>query len=214
MRHFLLSLAFILAACSDDQSQNASELTNVADDPANAIATEVEGDQVQANDQVPASAPKMLAVGPLQVRYDDALLAPVRAGIPIPPDWARQAQGWKLLARDRAALIGEAECMYGQSGQASQCNAVQEAGLAFAMLDTPYPEISGKLPADQRKPFSLAGAKGLSWQIGTEGEGAEYILLPAGAGTLLIVRQFRNAGNPDEAAIGRVLNDLKLGNAE
>ena len=60
------------------------------------------------------------------------------------------------------------------------------------------------------KKISLGGVEGVSWQIGAEGEGAEYILLPVKGRTILIVRHFRNTGNPDEAALGAVLNGLKL----
>ena len=66
------------------------------------------------------------------------------------------------------------------------------------------------MPPGELKKITLGGAEGVSWQIGAEGEGAEYILLPVREHTILILRHFRNTGNPNEAALGAVLNGLKL----
>jgi hypothetical protein len=206
---FLLFLPLpLLAACGQNETRNATEIAagNIAADAPTAAN----------NGNAPAPAPvlRTMAVGPLQIRYDAALLTPLRAKVAIPPDWKTEVDGLKLLARDRAELVGKAECIYGQSGKASRCNVSQEAGLSFASLEIPFADLGAKLPADQRKPISLAGVTGFSWEIGAEGEGAEYILLPmsagADAGTVLIVRQFRTSGNPDERALGAALADLKL----
>ena len=150
------------------------------------------------------------AVGPLRFRYDSGKLAPVDAEVAVPPDWTLKLPGTKLVAADRAAMIGKAECMYGQSGEASRCNAEQEAGLAFAIVDQPLDAIAGKLNGEERRGIKLGGVDGYSWQIGAEGEGAEHILLPAGNRTILIVRQFRESGNADEAAIRDVLASLSI----
>jgi hypothetical protein len=205
---FLLPLS-LLAACGQNETRNATEIA------AGNIAEETSAAAGNGTSEAPAPAPQSIAVGPLRIRYDPALLAPMRAKVAIPPDWTREVDGLKLLARDRAGLVGKAECIYGQSGKASRCNVSQEAGLSFASLEIPFRELGAKLPAAQRKPIALVGVNGISWEIGAEGEGAEYILLPAGAGedagTLLIVRQFRTSGNPDQRALGAVLADLRLG---
>lgn len=208
----LLTLLFLASACGGEV-ENASEIANeAAASPANGSAA-TEGDS-PGGDANAGPAPATLEVGPLQVPYDSSQLAPVEVTIPLPPDWRNEAEGVKLIARDRVALLGKAECMYGQSGEASPCNALQEAGLAFVSLDRPYKEFAAALPADQRKSVSMAGAEGVSWLIGAEGEGAEYILLPSGEGSVLVVRQFRSTGNPDETALGTVLNDLRLRGTE
>jgi hypothetical protein len=208
MDKLLLLPLLLLAACGQNETQNATQIA------AGNIVKETSAAPGNGTSQAPAPAPLSIAVGPLRIRYDPALLAPMRAKVAIPPDWTREVDGLKLLARDRAELVGKAECIYGQSGKASRCNVSQEAGLSFAALEIPFAELSALLPADQRKPISLAGVTGFSWEIGVEGEGAEYILLPASAGadggTVLIVRQFRTSGNPDERALGAVLADLKL----
>lgn len=215
MRHlFLILMALPLAAAcgTEEGEQNAAELANVAAEAGNnAPAAPSEAQNLHTNSQAVTTAPKILTVGPLQVRYDGALLAPVPVKIQLPPDWQREVDAVKLIGSDRAALIGKAECMYGQSGQASRCNASQEAGLAFATLPAGFAEASAAIPAAERQKISMAGAEGVSWQIGAEGEGAEHILLPAGDRTLLIVRHFRSTGNPDEAALGAVLNGLRMG---
>jgi hypothetical protein len=199
----LFLLPLLLAACAPEAPQNAAEIADNAAAPETAPAEEA-----SANATVPG--PALATVGPLQIPYDAALLSPVPAAVPLPPDWSHSAQGVKLVAADRAELIGKAECMYGEAGEASRCNAEQEAGLAFAALPYPFAEASARLPGDQSKGISLAGAEGLSWEIGAEGEGAEYILLPAGERTMLIVRQYRTSGNPNEAALGSVLSDMRL----
>lgn len=208
MPFLILTIALaLLAACGGGEGgQNAAELANGAELGEGVAPSEAGA----ANAQTPGPMPASFAVGPLQVPYDAALLAPVAVKVQLPPDWKRSVQGIKLIGRDRAALIGEAECLYGQSGQASRCNAAQEAGLSFARLETGFDALAAKLPAAERRTVVLGGVEGLSWEIGAEGEGAEHILLPAGERAILIVRQFRNTGNPDEAALGTVLGDLSL----
>ena len=152
-------------------------------------------------------------VGPLLVTYDSASLAMLPATVALPPDWKAEVPGTKLIAKDRVALIGKAECLYGQSGQASQCNVQQEAGVSFASLEQSYSQLGANIPADQRKPVELAGVTGTSWQIGAEGEGAEYILLPAGDGGILIVRQFRATENLEDGVTRQVLNGLRFDQA-
>jgi hypothetical protein len=208
MRQLTLLFLVLLAACDANAPENAAEIAAIA----NNVGAEAEAGDFPADPAMPR--PERTSLGPLQIRYDAALLAPVPAKVALPPDWKREVDGLKLLARDRAALIGRAECMYGQSDQASRCNVQQEAGLSFAALDEDFAAFRGRLPADQLEPVTLAGAQGVSWQIGAEGEGAEYILLPVKRGAILIVRQFRISGNPDETALGAVLNDLRITGAE
>lgn len=211
MRKSLLILALLpLAACgSDAGEQNAVELANVAEEGGNDAITAV--DETPLNSQAAAPALKAFATGPMRVAYDSSLLTPVPTSIQLPPDWQNVTEGMKLIGSDRAALLGKEECMYGQSGQATTCNAKQEAGLAFADLEDGWIEqLREKIPAAELNDITLGGVEGVSWQIGAEGEGAEYILLPVQEHTILIVRHFRNTGNPDEAALGTVLNDLKF----
>ena len=207
----ILTLLFLAACGGGEGEQNAVELANVAEEGGNQAAASAEGKVGQANGQAAAPLAKSLSVGPVRFPYDAALLAPVRTAIQLPPDWKNEVEGTKLVGTDRAALLGKAECLYGQSGKATTCNAEQEAGLAFADLEGGWIELLRKsVPAADLKKITLGGVEGVSWQIGAEGEGAEYILLPVMEHTILIVRHFRNTGNPDEAALGAVLNGLKL----
>jgi hypothetical protein len=208
----LTALLVLLASCGvTEGEQNAVELANVAEEGGNRAAGPGTAGAPEANSQAPAPELKSLSIGPVQFPYDAALLAPVRASIQLPPDWKTKVEGTKLIGKDRAALLGKAECLYGQSGKATACNAEQEAGLAFADLEGGWIESLHKsVPAADLKKITLGGVEGVSWQIGAEGEGAEYILLPVWEHTILLVRHFRNTGNPDEAALGAVLNGLKL----
>ena len=209
MHRPLFALA-LLVACESETPQNTAEIVSEAVSGNSAVAAEA-GDPAPGNSSTAAaSRPTLMTVGALQIPYDAAQLSPVEVRLPLPPDWKEKVEARKLISRERAALIGRAECMYGQSGEASRCHADQEAGLAFAALPLSFAEAGARMPADERKSISLAGAEGLSWEIGAEGEGAEYILLPADGGTILIVRQFRSSGNPDEGAIATVLSDMRL----
>lgn len=199
MPRFILFALLLLAACDAEAPQNAAEIAGNS------------ADNILAKSEDPAAPkPARSTIGPLRIQYDSALLAPFQAKVALPPDWTNEVEGLKLIGRDRAALIGKAECLYGLSGQASSCNVQQEAGLSFASLDIAFADLAARLPPKEVKPISLARAQGLSWQIGAEGEGAEYILLPAGKGSILIVRQFRTSGNPDDGALGAVLGDLTI----
>jgi hypothetical protein len=212
-RPILAAAALLLAACGQQPqaAPAAAEPSNVA---ASDSATGGSGPQETAPAAAPATPERRTAgsgsIGPLRFRYDPAKLVALDAPISVPPDWTRQVPGIKLVAADRAALIGRAECLYGQSGEASRCNATQEAGLAFAIVAEPFAGLSAKLSPELRRGISLAGRDGVSWQIGAEGEGAEHILLPAGERTLLIVRHYRESGNADEAAVREVLANLKI----
>ncbi|HEX8215410.1 MAG TPA: hypothetical protein VF582_08070 [Allosphingosinicella sp.] len=212
MRRSFPLLVLLLVACGGGEGeQNAVELANVAQEGGNQGGAPADAAAAAGNSQAAAPEPKILTVGPVQVPYDASRLTAVRTKVQLPPDWKVQVEGTKLIGKDRAALLGKAECMYGQAGKATACNAVQEAGLAFADLEGGWIDVLRKsLPAADLKKITLGGVEGVSWQVGAEGEGAEHILLPVQEHTILIVRHFRNTGNPDEAALGEVLNGLEL----
>lgn len=149
-------------------------------------------------------------VGPVSFRYDPGVLLPVPAAIAVPPAWDKRAEGLKLLAADRAAMMGKAECMYGQSGRASPCNPEQEAGLAIAVVDRSYEEAKAALTDPPTTAMHLAGRPGVSWEIGAEGEGADHMLAALDGRTLLVVRQHRESGNPDAEAVQAVLQSLAI----
>lgn len=149
-------------------------------------------------------------MGPVSFRYDPARLLPIPALVAEPPDWRNRAQGLKLIAADRAALMGKAECMYGESGRASPCNPEQEAGLSIALLDHPYEAVRAALTKPPTTAIRLAGREGISWEIGAEGEGADHLLVPLDERTLLVVLQHRGSGNPAPDAVEAVLDSLSI----
>jgi hypothetical protein len=196
---FRLAVACLVVAACQAEPDGSEARRNIA-----------EPSPATTNDLAPAPAQPSAfgTIGPLGYRYDPALLAPVETTVAVPPDWSVRVPGTKLVAADREKLIGKAECLYGLSGQASLCNAEQEAGLAFAVMDEPYEAMRARLSEELREPIRLGGIDGVSWTIGAEGEGAEHILLPTDGQTVLIVRQFRASGNPPEEAIAAVLQSL------
>lgn len=195
----VLPLLILLAACRSDPAASPVD---------NAAVPGMQSAPVDATAPPPPPEPRTAEVGPLRLRYDPALLAPVDARIGVPPDWSRRADALKLVARDRAELIGKAECMYGLSGQAERCTAAKEAGLAFAFLETPFEELRGAIDDPAPREIAIAGRDRIRWEIGAEGEGADYILFPADGGTILIEHQYRTSGNPDDAAVEAVLESL------
>lgn len=203
----LFPLLLALSACAEGDPQNAAEI--VAQNGADPTDLRAES-ALDEPETTAAPRLELATVGALRIPYDSQRIAALPATVALPPDWKEQVQGIKLIGRDRAALIGKAECLYGQAGEAQLCNLPQEAGISIADLPNPMTALAARLPADQRRPISLAGATGISWQIGAEGEGAEYILLPAGDRTILIVRQYRTSGNLDEAALATLLGDMRL----
>lgn len=198
MRASLL-LILLTAACGEPSPSPVDNAVNGVPAPPPAE---------EANQTKAEPALRTAEAGPLSFRYDPSLLAKTDVDVQIPPDWSRQVRGTKLVPRDRIDLIGKAECMYGLSGQAQRCTAEKEAGLAFALLDTPFEEMRGRIEEPAPSEVTMAGRDGIRWEIGAEGEGADYILLPADGGTMLIVHQYRTSGNPDEQAVQAVLDSL------
>ena len=194
----LAAACLVVAACQAEPDGSGGQ-RNIAE-PSPATTNELT--------PAPAQPSASGTVGPFGYRYNPALLAPVETAVAVPPDWSVRVQGTKLVAADREKLIGKAECLYGLSGQASLCNAEQEAGLAFAVMDEPYEAMRARLSEELREPIRLGGIDGVSWTIGAEGDGAEHILLPTDGQTVLIVRQFRASGNPPEEAVAAVLQSL------
>lgn len=195
----------ILAACRQEPTGTTSPAANVIANQAGEPNESAEGNEARQDASL-----RSAEIGPLTLRYDPAKLVQTDAEIGIPPDWRNEIPGMKLIARDRLELMDTAECMYGQRGAATLCEAEKEAGLAFALVDTPYETLSARITDPAPSQVTVAGREGIVWEIGAEGEGAVYTLLPAGERTLLIVNQYRNSGNPDEAAIRQVMNSLSL----
>ena len=199
MRTILLS-ALLLAACGNGGDGNASEPMPELPPPTDNAAGNETTD--------PQSDRSTLEIGPFRARYDPDALARAEGEIEIPPDWDRSLSATMLIGADRIGLMGREQCMYGQRGEPMRCTPSSEAGLAFTMLDEPYETARDRFTSPPPEPVRLAGREGISWEIGVEGEGAEHILLPANGRSLLIVRRYRNRGNPDEGAVQAVLDSL------
>lgn len=201
MKHFpAIALLASLSACGNNQP--------AADTPSNATAAAAQPVLLPSQ-----SAPTLgeERVGAFRFRVDTTKLAKVGTNISVPPDWKSYVLGFKLIAPERARMLDRGKCIYGASDTPVPCNADQEAGLSFALLNVPYAALKAQLPADQIEALHLAGVDGVRWSIGAEEEGAEYSLIPSDAGTLLIVNQYRETGNPDGMAIAEALGTLRRG---
>lgn len=197
---FLPLATLLLAGCGAQGEPEATAEKAAAPSVANTVL-------LPSQPERPHQGPEK--IGEFTFRFDHERLVKVGASIALPPDWTSNVLGVKLLAPERAAMLEKADCSYGASGSVSRCNADMEAGLAFAALQVPFESLRADLPADQLKPLALAGGQGVAWSIGAEGEGADYMLIPAREGSLLIVRQFRESGNPDAAAVSEALASLR-----
>ena len=179
----ILVAVALMAACSDQEAEKA----------ANA--------QAQA-----AAGQKAVRIGPVGLHYDSTRLTVKAVEIGLPPDNSHQVRGMKLLARERAALVGTARCP-GQAGNV--CKAEAEGGLTLTMLNQPFAEFSA--PIRNTRPATVAGKEGVTWQGRFSGTAATFTLLPVDQQTLMMIRQAEGEGAPDAATLDAVIGTLRFG---
>ena len=208
MRHLLLptALCLAIAACGDGQSP--------PDSAATAPAPEPDGDRTAGNDLNDA-ARETGSVGPLRYSYVPAVLQRVDVRTSLPPDYESKRSGIKLIPVERAALLGERECSYGESGMVTECNAEQEAGLEIVQLDGPLPRwretfADSRIGAGSLESVEIGGVSGFRFTAHVEGSGAEYNFLPAGDATMLVKRRFRFGHDAGVEEVARVIENLRI----
>lgn len=133
-------------------------------------------------------------LGPIRFEYDTAELILAELRIDLPPDYATQAWGVKLIPVERAAQLGQERCTYGQPGPMRLCAAEAEPGLMMALLERPLGEyrddFSQARLGDVITPTRLDGQTGFSFTAESDGAGIEYRYIPVEERTLLVARQF------------------------
>ncbi|MBR0553861.1 hypothetical protein [Stakelama marina] len=148
------------------------------------------------------------STGPLTYRYRPDRLRAVQTTVSLPPDHKTELAATKLLPVARAAKLGHDGCRYGLSGKASTCTAEKEAGLAFALAEQPIDTLRDSFGPKRAKDATLADRTGFRIREGAEGQGADYIFLPAGGRTVIVVRSWRDE-KPQTGYQG-VLHDLSF----
>ncbi len=154
-------------------------------------------------------------MGPLVFSFDPDVLRAFDVEATFPPDYEATYGGLKLIPVDRAALIGQRECSYGQSGLMQICEAAAEVGIAFAILPRPAAYYRDKLiesgiPTDEIEDATIAGVEGFRFTAQAEGSGVANTFLPAGRQTILVERTFRDGEGQGADAFGRMLSSVEV----
>lgn len=148
--------------------------------------------------------------GPLRFRYRPERFALFDTSLYLPGAPRREIEAQKLIAADRAALVGRESCTYGLSGRTSRCSPDQESGLAFAVVDAPIASMRKRVDMLDPKESTLAGRSGFRVSQGAEGEGMSYTFIPAGNRTIVVARRWRHGESPDGGGFRAVLRDLSF----
>jgi len=148
-------------------------------------------------------------LGPLRIEYDSTRLTLAELAIDLPPGYEDEAAVVKLIPVERASVLGQETCRYGQSGNAQPCNAEDEAGLVLALLERPLADYRQAFAAqdleDALGPARIDGAQGFSFTAQAEGSGIEYRFVPVQERTLLVARQFAGEQEGGAEAMRQVI---------
>ncbi|RKF21940.1 hypothetical protein D6851_07975 [Altericroceibacterium spongiae] len=153
-------------------------------------------------------------IGPVTYKFDRQRLVPAEIEIPVPPAYDESIWGIKLLPASRAAMLGNENCIYGNSRQTQLCDAEHEIGLEMAMLERPLPFYrdaftSATIPEDELRRTNLMGQTGFAFTASAEGSGTEYRFIPVDGRTLLIARRFSRTNDAGSRAIAETIRSLK-----
>lgn len=133
------------------------------------------------------------SLGPLRFDYDARELTLIEMPIMFPIGPQQQAWGAKLLPADRADLLGQQGCVYGDPPRRRTCNARDEGGLVLSLLERPIDDyredfVLAGLGA-QLTPARLDGAVGFAYNRERLGSHSLYRFIPVGERTLMLAEQ-------------------------
>lgn len=139
------------------------------------------------------------SIGPLRFNYDAQELTLIEMPIMFPIGPQQQAWGAKLVPADRADLLGQQGCIYGNPPRRRTCNARDEGGLVLSLLERPIEDyradfVKAGLGA-QLKPARLDGATGFAYNRTRLGSHSLYRFIPVGERTLMLAEQELVADN-------------------
>lgn len=146
--------------------------------------------------------------GPVAYRYQPERFTLRDVSVSLPGAHDKPVEAQKLIAWSRARRLGDRACRYGLSGRSQPCEAEQEEGLAFAVLDRPIDVLRDAVPPALVEPSRLAGRSGFRAVETAEGAGASYAFIPAGVNTVAVVRRWRAGKADDGGDFQAVLSSL------
>ena len=193
-----LGLGALLAGCNQE-APATKRSTQTAATQENAAAREAGEPAFES----------VARVGPLRFGYDRTALTLAELQIEVPPGYDDPVWAVKLIPADRARLLGEEGCRYGQSGLEETCNARDEPGLVLALLERPLADYRQAFAAqdlnDALAPARIDGAQGFSFTSQAEGSGVEYRFVAVDQRTLLVARRFSAGQQAGAEAIDAVI---------
>jgi len=156
------------------------------------------------------------SIGPLRFDYDARELTLIEMPIMFPIGPQQQAWGAKLVPADRADLLGQQGCIYGNPPRRRICNARDEGGLVLSLLERPiddYREDFVKAGlGNELVPARLDGATGFAYNRNRLGRHALYRFIPVGERTLMLAEQDLASENQvARSAISATIRSLARG---
>lgn len=146
-----------------------------------------------------------------EVQYPENTFAVVHIAKQLPPDYKSNYAGVKLISSSRASKLGKKECSYGESGLTSVCEAEMEGGIEFIQVNASVQSLTSSLDSSLKTTVTLAGKQTVKWSIGAEGEGYDYYYIPLNSSkTLVVTRQYRFDGFPQQTSFDQVLSTLVI----
>jgi hypothetical protein len=154
-------------------------------------------------------------IGPVRYQYDAGALTMVEVVVEVPPSFESEVWGTKLIPVQRAAMLGQQLCQYGESGRIDTCEAENEAGLVLALLERPLADYQQAFVenglGDELSPTQLDGSRGFTVTAQAEGSGIEYHFLPLRERTILLARQFHAGQDAGGEAVQDVIRSIARG---
>lgn len=154
--------------------------------------------------------------GPVAYRFRPDLFVLTQVALAFPGVEGVAVEAEKLIPWRHARRLGKRACRYGPSSRPQVCEAEQEPGLAFAVLDRPIHIVREGVPAGRVEPSGLAGRDGFRTVEARQHAGASFAFIPAGTNTVAVVRHWRDdAGEGvDRPVFETVLRSLATAEGE
>ena len=196
----ILVACTLLGACRE---HSPAEVVDARHEEAPGLASSVEDPSARGS------------IGPVEYRFAPRVLTRAEVEFAVPPDYRTKAWATKLIARDRAALLGNQSCTYGTRNRAVTCSPKLEDGLALALLDHPIDVYRDAFeqrgfPAAMLPQVSLAGVTGFGFVSASEQRRIEFGFFPVGERTLLLARRRTEGGSAIDTGVAAVIASLRI----
>jgi len=174
-------------------------------------------EQVQADGVDPpiGGAKTGATLGPIHYEFDPTQLLMAEVLVRIPPDRDEQVWAAKLIAFQRADMLGQDLCQYEQSGRLEMCDAQKEPGLALALLARPLTDYREAFVRngleDKLSTAELDGSRGFTFTAQAGRSRIEYHFLPLQDRTVLVARRSIAGQDLGAEAIRDVIRSFEEG---